>query len=187
MNYKKLIIIAVCAIWVVVLGVLAFLPGVEVSDKQIEDRMLYNKISNATYKICFENNPEEYKKVELPTDRGEVKEQMAFYITVCNLLKEKNILMDKSETDSIATAEYESMLTDEQQATFREALFKVLQKENISKEKYLELACEIAYYKYNSFNLEKDFEHTEYDQKAEEDFDTQFKEYVEDNMPFSLF
>ena len=107
---------------------------------------------------------------------------MQFDITVCNLLTEKKIVMHKNDTDNIAKSEFEAMQTDPQQATFKNAIFKVMKQQNISEQKYLELLCEQAYYRYNTFTLQTDFEHTGYDENAEKDFAAQFKEYVEDNM-----
>lgn len=183
MSKKKLIVAVLCAVLVITLCAIIFIPGgVELTDKQIEDRMLYNRLCNEAYEICLENTPELYKKSLQSANRDDVVEQLEFDITVCNLLSEKKIAMHKSDTDSIAKAEYEAMQTDPQQTAYKEALFKVLEKENVSEQRYLELLCEAAYYRYNTLTLEKDFEHTGYDENSDEDFETQFREYVEDNM-----
>lgn len=183
MNKKKLIITALCVVLLAIIAVVVFLPrGVEIADKQIEDRLLYNKLCDGAYKICLESTPDLYKKAEYPVERDAVAEQLEFDFTVCNLLSEKKILMSRTETDNIAKSEYEAMLTDPQQEAFKNALFKVMKQENVTEQKYLELLCEEAYYRYNNFTLQTDFEHTGYDQNADEDFETQFREYVEDNM-----
>ncbi len=152
--------------------------NITVSDKQIENRLLYNQISNKTYKICLQYNEEQYKKVELPTEREAVKEQLEFDIAVCNLAKKKGVSIDRDQTDSFAKSEFEIMKTDSSQEIYKEALFKVLEQENISQDKYMELGCEKAYYLYNTVALKQEFQKTYYDSSSKMNLDEQFEKYV---------
>lgn len=188
---KKKFIVVAAAIVVVAIIVTVFIiagRGVspKISDDDLSNRMLYNNITNLTNsKYEKEVGVADKKQEALPTKKSEVEKQLEFDLAICALCEEKGIPVTKYDAEQISKVEFEALKENNQ--TYYNILSGVLNELEITEEDYSKMLVFEAYCKYNEYKLKNDFQHIEYDENADEDLDTQFKEYVKDNMAFSLF
>lgn len=154
------------------------------SKKDIENRLLYNKITNSANYIYLneymsrESFETYYNKSLLPEDREEIKASFAEDFAICNECKEKGILINRSKAKENAETEYGNLQTDETQSDYFVALKKAIADNGIDEDKYLDLLYSEAYYKYNRIVLKMDFNKNLYDENGSGTDEEQFEAYV---------
>ena len=184
----KLAVIAAVVLAIIVTVFLVLGRGInpKISSEDLESRILYNKVTNlANERYEKEVGVTENKQEVLATEKSDVKKQLKFDLTVCELCEEKRILLSRYDAEQTAQAEFSAL--KENNDIYYNILKEVLKELDISEEEYFKALALEAYCKYNGYTLKTDFEHTGYDSDADEDFDEQYEEYVNDSMAFSLF
>lgn len=132
----------------------------KITEEQIENRILINKITNAVYKDCFFNSAseEDAKKYiteySRSTEYNEVVDELTRAELMNSILTTENCAVEYGEAKKNADKEYERMRTDNVSKGYYESLKKVLSELNISEEEYKKLSYDYAYdvYSETSFN-----------------------------------
>lgn len=154
-------------------------------DKQdIENRILYNKITNSTNKVYLkdvfgDDFEDQYKSVILPEKEEEIKESLIKDFAIVKCCKEKGILIEKDTAIQYASLEFVNLKTDDSQEQYASALERVLSENKISENDYLMLLHDYAYYKYNSIALKAYFKKNLYNDTENTTLDEQFYAFVE--------
>ena len=158
--------------------------NLKITDKKIQNRDLYNKITNSTNKeflnesLSKEEAEEWYNMSALPETKEEVKKLLEEEYKVLKLNKENDILLSWETIEKTAKTEFESLKNDESQKGYYEALKRYLDEQKITEEKYIELFSDKAYYTYNEMALQNFFSRNLYDESSDKSFDDQFEEYI---------
>ena len=114
--------------------------SLKITDKKIQNRVLYNKITNSINKeflnksLSKEEAEEWYNMSALPETKEEVKKLLEEEYKVLNLNKENDILLSWETIEKTAKTEFESLKTDESQKGYYEALKKHLDEQKITEE-----------------------------------------------------
>lgn len=154
-----------------------------VGKQEIEDRLLYNKISNASYRGLFKDSFGEqwkmyYEPVELPETAEEVRDSILEDIAICRECKKKGILIDRDTAEKTAATEFENLKTDSSQSHYAEYLLKALSEYGLTEAEYGNLVFEYAYYHYNRAALRAYFQNNMYSGSEQTSLDEQFEKYL---------
>lgn len=179
---KKRIIGIICA--AVIMAGLPFLikeiffgsydTSFEITDEQIENRILINKITNAINEDCFSQSlsQEDAGKyiagLRRPDEYDGVVDELARAALMRSILTEENCAVGYDEAKRAAESEYRRMKTGETSAAYYQSVKKVLSEFNISEKEYLELLYDSAYDLYNEAGFNAWFKRNKY-KKADRD------------------
>lgn len=182
------------SVWFLIILVLSWLCGCvsnenspnlsAVENEEIEDRILYNQITNDVNQLYLStvytsaDAEEELKKVALCETRDLVVDEIQEDRIICSLCEEKGILVSKELAQQAAGAEYNRLKTDDSQKRYYEALLDTLDDHKISAEKYQDLLYNQAYYFYNRVALKQYFKSNLYIENDPRSLDEQFNEYL---------
>lgn len=155
----------------------------KIDDKDIDSRLLYNKITNSVNKeyladVFSDNFESEYQSVVLPETADEIRNSLVEDITVIECCKEKEIFVDSDSSAQSAKVEFNNLNNDDSQKRYASALENVLSEYEVSENEYLDLFCEYDYYKYNRMALKKYFYENMYEENNNKTLDEQFDLYI---------
>lgn len=160
----------------------------KIKSEDINNTLSYNKIYNTANKKYLESvlgeeeATQHYSEVALPEEPAEIEKQLERDLNVCHICEKEGILVTKAVAKEKAEAEYNALKTDKNQEIYYKALQTVLNEHKILEDKFLELLCEQAYYKYNLLALKHEFKNNQYDKNIEKTLDEQFDEYLDNSL-----
>ncbi len=158
--------------------------NIKIDNKDIDNRLLYNKITNSANKayltdVFADDWKSQYQSVVLPETKDEVGNTLVEDRAVIECCKEKGVYIDRESSEQYAKTEYDNLNKDDSQELYALALKNVLSEYKISENQYQNLLYEYAYYKYNRTALKKYFCENEYEKNSKKTLDEQFDIYVE--------
>ncbi len=158
--------------------------NIKIDNKDIDNRLLYNKITNSANKAYLtdafaDDWKSQYQSVVLPETKDEVRSSLVEDRAVIECCKEKGVYIDRDSSDQYAKTEYDNLNKDNSQELYDLALKNVLSEYKISENQYQNLLYEYAYYKYNRSALKKYFQENMYEKNSNKTLDEQFDLYVE--------
>ena len=155
-----------------------------VSEKDIEKRILYNKIHNSV-KMEYINDyiPDDSSVFdawpEWPEDREAVRLSLVEDMKIIKDCKDKGILIDRETAAEYAEEVYNLVYTDKTIEKYIPVYQKVFSQYGLTEEEYIVLDGEQSYYRYNRQNLSSYFGRKIYDRKSDKTYDEQFDAYVD--------
>ncbi len=157
--------------------------NLKIDNKDIDNRLLYNKITNSVNKeylaaVFTDDFESEYQSVVLPETADEIRNSLVEDITVIECCKKKGIFIDRDSSAQSAKIEFNNLNKDDSQKRYASILGNVLSEYEVSENEYLNLLCEDAYYKYNRMALKKIFYENMYEKNNNKTLDEQFDLYI---------
>lgn len=136
---------------------------VEITQEQIENRILTNKITNAineeylTDTFSGDDAKEQIEKSHKPTEYDDVVDELTRAAVIKSILTSENCDLSEDSIKETVDKEYETIKTDESSSRYYECINKVLPKFNISEEEYVNLLYDYSYDLYNKPNFNQWF------------------------------
>ncbi len=157
--------------------------NLKIDNKDIDNRLLYNKITNSANKAYLtdafaDDWKSQYQSVALPETKDEVRNTLVEDRAVIECCKEKGVYIDRDSSEQYAKTEYDNLNKGDSQELYALALKNVLSEYKISENQYQNLLYEYAYYKYNRTALKKYFCENVYDKSSKKTLDEQFDSYI---------
>lgn len=182
---KKIItIMVVCLMVACVISGCARTPGIKITDSEIANMCLLNKINNqVNYKYLSESfvEPdlsEQYEKVVVPEEDDEVEKSLLESKIIVEECKSLDILFTMDEAKQTVQTEYEQIKQDASESKYYNIILSVLHESDITESEYLELMESEAFYKYNKISLKNHFSTKNFDSSKAATLDEQFDEYI---------
>lgn len=182
---KKIItIMIVCLMIACVISGCARTPSIEITDGEIANMCLLNKINNqVNYKYLSESfvEPdlsEQYEKVVVPEEDDEVEKSLLESKIIVEECKSLDILFTMDEAKQTVQTEYEQIKQDTSESKYYNIILSVLHESDITESEYIELMESEAFYKYNKISLKNHFSTKKFDSSKAATLDEQFDEYI---------
>ena len=160
---KFITIISVCLMVACVISGCARTPSIEITDGEITNMVLLNKINNqVNYKYLSESFvesdlSEHYEKVVVSEEDDEVEKSLLESKIIVEKCKSLDILFTMDEAKQTAQTEYEQIKQETSESEYYNIIESVLHENDITESEYLELMVTVAYYKYNRISLKNYF------------------------------
>ncbi len=164
---------------------------IEVTENEISDMLLFNKISNQinyeylSFAFVEPDLSEQYKKVVLPENDEDVKNQIIESKIIVEKCKEFDVFITREETEKAVQTEYDQ-IKDPSQGEYYNTILSVLEEISITETEYLELVQNESYYIYNKTSLKKYFSDEIFDSSKTTSLDEQFDEYISKLVDYNL-
>lgn len=155
-----------------------------VSEKEVKNRVIYNKVTNAAQKDFFNYafaEESEEKATILSENEKDAKKDIETDLKICSDCKDKKILISKSDAKKAAKKEFKNLKTDSSQKEYYDFLSKAIKENGLSESEFIDITCENAYYFYNRAALKSYFQSNLYDSDSNLSLDEQFENYT-DNL-----
>ena len=154
-----------------------------IDKRDINNRMIYNKITNSVNKeyledVFADDFKSHYQELILPENEDEIKASLLEDHFIIECCKEKGVFVSQDLAKKYAIIEFDNLNKDNSQKRYSEFLKTVLAEFELSKKEYLELLYQEAYYKHNRNALKKYFYDNLYEDSVELTLDEQFDEYI---------
>lgn len=180
---KKIISVAAAVLCIGLLFCGCQTKNSAVSEKEVKNRVIYNKVTNAAQKdylnYAFAEESEE-KTTQLSENEKDAKKDIETDMKICSDCKDKKILISKSDAKKTAKKEFKNLKSDSSQKYY-EFLSKAIKENGLSESDFIDITCENAYYVYNRAALKSYFQSKLYDSDSNLSLDEQFKNYT-DNL-----
>ena len=155
--------------------------SIDMSD--INNRMIYNKITNSVNKeylkdVFADDVESHYQELVLPENVDKIKASLLEDNFIIECCKEKGVFVSQDLTKKYAMIEFDDLNKDNSQKKYSQFLETTLAEFQLSKNEYLELLYQEAYYKYNRNALKKYFNENLYEDSVKLTLDEQFDEYI---------
>ncbi len=155
-----------------------------VSEKEVKNRVIYNKVTNAAQKdffnYAFAEGSEE-KPTILSENEKDAKKDIETDLKICSDCKDKKILISKSAAKKAAKKEFKNLKSDSSQKEYYDFLSKAIKENGLSESEFIDITYENAYYFYNRAALKSYFQSNLYDSDSNLSLDEQFVNYT-DNL-----
>lgn len=154
-----------------------------VSEKEVKNRVIYNKVTNAAQKDFFNYafaEESEKKAPILSENEKDAKKDIETDLKICSDCKDKKILISKSAAKKAAKKEFKNLKSDSSQ-NYYDFLSKAIKENGLSESEFIDITCENAYYFYNRAALKSYFQSNLYDSDSNLSLDEQFENYT-DNL-----
>ena len=156
----------------------------QTSEASIQNRILYNKISNSVNMeylnatLSKEEAQEWFEKSALPETKEEVIKELDRDLRICQLAEENKVLIGVEKVRKTAKDEFDNLKTDNGQNEYYNVLKKCLSEYEMTEDEYIDVLLEKAYYQYNEIALQEFFSKNGYDKQSDKTFAVQFEEYI---------
>ncbi len=156
----------------------------KIDKKDIDNRLLYNKINNLVNKeylkkVFADDFETQYQSVILSEKEEEIENSIIEDTVIIKYCKEKGILIDKDSSVQAAKIEFDNLTKDDSQNRYTSILKNVLTEYKLSEDEYLNLVYEEAYYKYNRQAFKKYFYENSYEENNNKTLEEQLSDYIE--------
>ena len=180
---KKIISVAAAVLCIGLLFCGCQTKNSAVSEKEVKNRVIYNKVTNAAQKdffnYAFAEGSEE-KATILSENEKDAKKDIETDLKICSDCKDKKILISKSDAKKAVKKDFKNLKSDSSQ-NYYDFLSKAIKENGLSESEFRDIAYEYAYYFYNRVALKSYFQSNLYDSDSNLSLDEQFENYT-DNL-----